>query len=92
MKSATAIKTLSALLLLGLGACETTQDRMNAWVGTTDTRLLSAWGAPDRKAKAGGGVRVLTYKEKRAKGQPACHKTFTVDAENRVVAANTDCF
>jgi hypothetical protein len=46
MKSATAIKALSGLLLPGLGACATPQDRMNTWAGTTDTHLLSAWGAP----------------------------------------------
>ena len=39
-----------------LGACATTQERMDGWVGTTDAHLLSAWGAPDRKAKAGGGI------------------------------------
>jgi hypothetical protein len=47
MKSATALKALSALLMLGLGACATTQERMDGWVGTTDAHLLSAWGAPD---------------------------------------------
>ena len=46
MKSATALEELSALLMLGLGACATTQERMNGWVGTTDAHLLSAWDAP----------------------------------------------
>ena len=92
MKSATAIKALSGLLLLGLGACETAQDRMNAWVGTTDAHLLSAWGAPDRRANAGGGVRVVTYKEKgRGRHAAACHKSFTIDSEHRVVGANSTC-
>lgn len=92
MKSAIAIKALSGLLLLGLGACASTQESMNRWVGTTDAHLLSAWGAPDRQAKAGGGVRVLTYKEKgRGKHSVACHKTFAIDADHRVIAAETTC-
>jgi hypothetical protein len=92
MKSATAIKTLSALLMLGLGACATTQERMNGWVGTTDAHLLSAWGAPDRKAKAGGGINVVTYKEKGAgKHSASCHKTFAIDADHRVIGASTTC-
>ena len=93
MKSATAIEALLGLMLLGLGACATTQDRMNTWVGTTDAHLLSAWGAPDRKAKAGGGINVMTYKEK-AKGNKhsaSCHKTFAIDADHRVIGANTTC-
>lgn len=45
MKSAPALEALSALLMLGLAACATTQERMNGWVGTTDAHLLSAWGS-----------------------------------------------
>jgi len=45
MTSATALEALSALLMLGLGACATTQERMYGWVGTTDAHLLSTWGA-----------------------------------------------
>ena len=45
MKSPTAIKALPGRLLPGLGACATTQDTTNTWVGTTDAHLLSAWGA-----------------------------------------------
>jgi len=93
MKSATAFKALSALLMLGLGACATTQERMNGWVGTTDAHLLSAWGAPDRKAKAGGGINVVTYKEKgHGKYSAPCHKTFAIDAaDHRVIGASTPC-
>jgi hypothetical protein len=89
MKSGTVMtKVLLGLLALGLGACSTTQERMNTWVGTTDAHLLSAWGAPDRKATAGGGIRVMTYK---TKGKNACHKTFAIDADHRIIDANTDC-
>ena len=92
MKSATAIKALLGLLLLGLGACATTQDKMNTWLGTTDAHLLSAWGAPDRKAKAGGGINVVTYKEKgQGKHSAPCHKTFAIDADQRIIGANTTC-
>jgi hypothetical protein len=35
---------------------------------------------------------VLTYKEKGGKGLIPCQKTFAVDAADRVIAANTDCF
>jgi hypothetical protein len=92
MKSATALKALSALPLLGLGACATTQDRMNGWVGTTDAHLLSAWGAPDRKAKADGGISVVTYKQKgQGKHSAPCHKTFAIDADHRVIGASTTC-
>ena len=92
MKSANVIKALSGLLLLGLGACETSQDRMNTWIGTTDAHLLSSWGAPDRKAKADGGINVVTYKEKgRGKHAASCHRTFAIDADHRVIDANTDC-
>jgi hypothetical protein len=88
----TVAKILLGVVGLGLGACSTTQERMNGWVGTTDAHLMSAWGAPDRKAKAGGGIRVLTYKETGGKGRIACQKTFAVDADSRVIAANTNCF
>ena len=89
MKSATVIRALLGVLALGLGACATTQDRMNGWVGTTDAHLLASWGAPDRKAKAGGGIRVVTYK---SKGKYAtCHKTFAIDADHRIIGANADC-
>jgi hypothetical protein len=88
----TLAKILLGVVSLGLGACSTTQERMSSWVGTTDAHLMSAWGAPDRKAKAGGGIRVLTYKEKGGKGRIPCQKTFAVDADSRVIAANTDCF
>jgi len=88
MKSATVFKALIGVLLLGLGACETTQDRMNTWVGSTDSHLLATWGAPDRKAKTGGGINVVTYK---TKGKNACHKTFAIDADHRIIDANTNC-
>ena len=88
----TVTKILLGVVGLGLGACSTIQERMNSWVGTTDAHLMSAWGAPDRKAKAGGGIRVLTYKEKGGRGRMACRKTFAVDADDRVIAANTNCF
>jgi hypothetical protein len=89
MKSATVIRALLGVLALGLGACATTQDRMNSWVGTTDAHLLATWGAPDRKAKAGGGISVVTYK---SKGKySACHRTFAIDADHRIIDANTDC-
>jgi hypothetical protein len=92
MKSATALKALSALPMLGLGACATTQDRMNGWVGTTDVHLLSAWGAPDRKAKADGGINIVTYKEKgQGKHSASWHKTFAIDADHRVIGASTTC-
>ena len=38
MKSATALKALSALLMLGLGACATTQERIDAG----DHRVIGA--------------------------------------------------
>ena len=92
MRSAkTTAKVVLGLLSFGLGACSTTQEQMNSWVGTTDAHLMSAWGAPDRKASAGGGIRVLTYKEKGGKGRLACQKTFAVDADHRVISASTDC-
>ncbi|MBM3650768.1 MAG: hypothetical protein FJX11_23575 [Alphaproteobacteria bacterium] len=91
----TATKLLIGLLSLGLGGCATTQERMNSWVGSTDAHLLSAWGVPDRKATTGGGIHVVTYKEKtrdfKGRVNGACHKTFTVDADHRIIAANTSC-
>jgi hypothetical protein len=84
-------KTTVALLGLLLGACSTTQERMNSWIGTTDAHLMSVWGAPDRKASADGGIRVLTYNQTGSKWQFACQKTFAIDADHRVIAANTNC-
>ena len=84
-------KITASLLLLGLGACTTTQERMDTWVGTTDAHLMSVWGAPDRNATADGGIRVLTYTRKGTKYQPPCQKTFAIDADHRVIAANTNC-
>jgi hypothetical protein len=84
---------LLGMLAFGLGACSTTQERMNSWVGTTDAHLMSVWGAPDRKAKADGGIKVITYKRKIRTGRHAhtCHKTFAIDADHRIIAANTNC-
>lgn len=94
MRSArTMARAVIGVLALGLGACMTTQERMNTWVGTTDAHMMSRWGAPDRQAKADGGIRVLTYKDKVGRGKHAqtCQKTFAVDADRRIIDAYTNC-
>lgn len=94
----TAKKTTSVLLglmAMGLGGClMTTQDVMNSWVGTTDVHLMAIWGAPDLESTAGGGFRVLTYKEEKEGAYDqryVCRSSFTVGADHRIVAATYYC-
>lgn len=86
---------LLGLLALGLGGCETpTPNVMGTWLDSTDAHLMAEWGVPDRESTAGGGFRVLTYVEETdlSDGRRlVCHRTFTVDADHRIVAANSRC-
>jgi hypothetical protein len=94
-KGKTTSSFLLCLLATGLGGClMTTQDVMNSWLGTTDVHLMAIWGAPDLESTAGGGFRVLTYKEEKEDAYDqryVCRSTFTVDAGHRIVAATYHC-
>jgi hypothetical protein len=87
------LSTVAALALttLSLGACMTIQERMDTWIGSTDAEMMSKWGAPDRQARAADGVRILTYKDRDHRRRVACKRTFTVDAQHRIVDASAQC-
>lgn len=85
------VAILIGLAAPGLGACVTSQDALNTWVGTTDAHLMTAWGVPNRQTFAGGGIRILTYRDWDEWQKMPCHNTFAVDADHRVIAASTTC-
>lgn len=60
---------------------------MKSWVGVPESRLLASWGAPDRTAALSDGGKVDTWLTdwNDEDGMHTCRKTFTVDAEGKVV-------
>jgi len=65
------------LLCLLLGACTTTADRMQSWVGLDVAQLVSRWGAPDTTIGDDRG-NVLTWKQNR------CRQSFVIGNDNVV--------
>jgi hypothetical protein len=59
--------------------------------GIAVTALMANWGAPDLESQGGGGARVLTYQGRNGYGQIVCRRSFTVNAEHRIVAASHNC-
>jgi len=77
---------------VALAACADDQSTiMKKWIGSSDTALMSKWGAPDLTAQGGGGARILTYHGRDAAGRVHCRRTFTVNAQHVVTAAADDC-
>ena len=60
---------------------------MKSWVGVPESRLLASCGAPDRTAALSDGGKVDTWLTdwNDEDGMHTCRKTFTVDAEGKVV-------
>lgn len=85
-------RSVTALLLLGLAACATTEGYENvlkSWVGSREIALVASWGAPHRVYEAGNGDRALTYYNERTVSVPldtgavipveySCETTFIV--------------
>jgi hypothetical protein len=86
----------AALALVVLfGACTTQKSVMASWVGQPESHLLASWGAPDRTAVLADGGKVDTWVttwNDNYYGLHTCRKTFTLDAEGKVVKwAYSDC-
>ena len=69
------------LLCLLLGACTTTADRMQSWVGLDVAQLVSRWGAPDTTIGDDRG-NVLTWKDKI--NNRYCRQSFVIGNDNVV--------
>lgn len=85
-------RIVSALLLIGLAACATTEgykEAVESWVGAREITLVAQWGAPHRVYDASNGERALTYYDSRTVSVPldtgavipveySCETTFIV--------------
>jgi hypothetical protein len=66
--------------LLAFVGCVTTRDVMQSWVGAPESRLVSAWGVPDKVLDTRDGNRMMTWESRWGNRlQFVCRKTFTVD-------------
>jgi len=73
---------------LSLSCASALQKNMESWMGSQESQLLAAWGAPDTRVPLPDGGRVYTWLDTwyQQNGQPAnCRKTFTVDPRGVVV-------
>lgn len=85
------LQLLLALALTALfasTACTTAlQKNMQTWVGSTESQLLQAWGAPDRTQTLADGSKVDTWVDtwNSSSGQRyQCRKTFSVAPSGEV--------
>jgi hypothetical protein len=70
--------------LAGCGA--TLQKKMQSWVGSDESQLLSAWGAPDTSLETEDGKRIHTWKTmwNYNGSMYTCRQSFTINAERKV--------
>ena len=78
-------KILLLLLCIGLFGCATTSGTMKSWIGETETKLLSSWGAPDNALTLSDGSKVYTWKRLWGNGNLG-RQTFTISAEGKVIS------
>ncbi len=73
------------LLFLTTG-CVSTADVMKSWVGESESKLVSRWGAPDASVQTGDGKRVVTWKTlwNSSGNLYTCRRSFTIGAEGKV--------
>lgn len=73
---------------LSLSCASALQKNMESWMGSQESQLLAAWGAPDTRVSLTEGGTVYTWIDTwyQQNGQPAsCRKTFTMDTRGVVV-------
>jgi hypothetical protein len=71
-------RPLGLLVLLGLTACATTANYerlLSSWVGHSELDLVRAWGSPTGQYES-GGVRFLTYEQRRNVFMPGTNPTY----------------
>lgn len=70
--------------LIGCGA--TLQKKMQSWVGSDESQLLSSWGAPNSSLEAGDGKKIHTWITLwNYNGNVyTCRQSFTIDTEGKV--------
>lgn len=61
---------------------------MASWVGRPSSELVTQWGAPTQAADIGAGQRVLTWREWSPIGKYWTSRTFTIDADGKIIGYN----
>ncbi len=68
----------SLYVLILANGCASTKTEMETWVGSTEAKVLSSWGAPQSTIEAGDGSRILTWESPYGKNK-VCRQSFTID-------------
>ncbi len=58
-----------AFVVILLGACTSTREKMDSWLNHHESELIQSWGPPQAERSDGKGGRVLIYSHYRAMGR-----------------------
>ena len=92
-RSLPSIARASALLVaiaVSAISCVSTTSLMDAWIGKTESELLSSWGSPDSSRKMDDGRVIHTWKSVWGKRNSVrtCRQTFTISTNGKVERAS----
>ena len=69
---------ISLYVLILASGCASTKTDMETWMGSTEAKMLSSWGAPQSAIETGDGSRILTWESPWGKNE-MCRQSFTID-------------
>lgn len=73
-------KALTSTVFMLLAACATTagyEEILDSWMGSSESSIVSSWGAPDNVYTAPDGTRIITYYSSRNIVLPGTAPTYT---------------
>ena len=82
---------LGILLAATIGVFGCTAATMKTWLGSSGSKVLASWGAPDRTAKTADGRTIYTWNGRNAHGEIICTMTFVVSANDVIESYSTNC-